>query len=424
MVDSPAGDGAMHRIHTAELAFILEPGRTQPVIKLPEKREDPALANRDIAAALSGTGPLPDVELHWTVHPTSYGATRVAKPEEPLGLFDPSKSEPDSMAAGAANAALVLRIPLYPVSQARGAMPLTPASIVFNDPAYDRDLSGPPSSDIKAINPAPAVHEQRGDLQVALDADRNVVNRKGVVTFMLDVRYERPMDALAQAQAEAEGIVPGGDIMMPDPAGQARCSFVLTTQEGVERVLHLPAPQDVRLGIVYTLPLAALREADKSPARMHAGDTLALTLSLKNDLALELMLWDASAGKAKPVSIGAGSKNERTVRLVLTDDAVIEPPPALYAALHRTGSSLEKWRLSMPLHAQSPLPRRIDLVEPARGFRTGMLHRHATFVWYLSCPAMQLAGKTLYVLKSDRNGQAYWPSEASEFVTPVELGAA
>ena len=419
-----------HNIHTAELEFVLEPGRGQPFGKL--------AANRDIAAALSGAGPLPGVELHWTVHPTSEGATRVAAPKSLLGLFDPRKSEPDSMAAGsAANAALVLQIPLYPVSQTRGAMPLTPASIIFNDPAYDRDLSGPPSSDIKAINPAPAVHEQRGDLQVALDVDRNVVNRKGVVTFMLDVRYERPMDALAQAQAEKEGVVPGGDITMPaEPvaaasdaglnvtpeAGQALCSFMLTTQEGVARKLHLPAPQDVKLGIVYTLPLAALREADMSPARLQAGDTLALTLSLKNDPPLTLMLWDASARTAKPVSIAAGSKNERTVRLVLTDDAVIEPPPALYAALHRTASSTEKWRLSMPLHAQSPLPRRIDLLEPARGFRTGMLHRHATFVWYLSCPATQLAGETLYVLKSDRNGQAYWPSEASEFVTPVELG--
>lgn len=422
MVDSPAGDGARQRIHTAELEFILESGRTQPVIKLPEKREGPALANRDIAAALSGTGPLPGVELHWAVHPTSYGATRVAKPKEPLGMFDPSKSDPDSMAAGTANAALVLRIPLYPVSQGRGAMPLTPASIIFNDPAYDRDLSGPPSSDIRAINPAPAVHEQRGDLRVALDVDRNVVNRQGVVTFMLDVRYERPMDALAQAQAEKAGIVPGGDIMMPGTAGQARCSFILTTQDGVARDLHLPTDQEVRLGIVYTLPLAALRETDKSPARLHPGDTLALTLSLKNDLALELMLWDASARTARPISIGAGSKNVRTVRLVITDDAVVEPPPALYAALHRTSSN-EKWRLSMPLHAQSPLPRRIDLVEPARGFRTGMLHRHATFVWYLSCPATQLAGETLYVLKSDRNGQAYWPIDASEFVTPVELGA-
>lgn len=412
---SPAGDGSEHHIHTAEVRLVLDPGRGRPFIEQE--------VHGAIALALAGAGPLPAVELHWTVHPTSRGSTRVAPPEQPLALFDPAQTAPASLAAGTGDAPLVLRIPLYPVSQARGTMPLTPASIIFNDPAYDRDLSGPPKSDIKPINPAPAGLEARGALRLALDVDRDVVNCQGVITFMLDVRYERPMDALAQDQAEAANIVAGGDLEKPGSLGQARCSFMLTTQEGVSRPLKLPAPEAVRLGIVYTLPLAALREDDGTPARLHAGDTLAFTLALDNSGPLELRLWNAGAAKVEPVTIAKDAVNVRAVRLLLSDDAVIEPPPALYAALHRTSSGDKKWRLSMPLHAQSPLPRRIDLVEPGRGFRTGMLHRHASFVWYLSCPASQLAGETLYVMKSDRNGQAYWPEEVSEFNEPVKLGA-
>jgi hypothetical protein len=46
-------------------------------------------------------------------------------------------------------------------------------------------------------------------------------------------------------------------------------------------------------------------------------------------------------------------------------------------------------------------------LEPAHGFRTGMMTRNADFVWYLSSPATMLAEQSLAIHKSDRNRQGY-----------------
>jgi hypothetical protein len=90
----------------------------------------------------------------------------------------------------------------------------------------------------------------------------------------------------------------------------------------------------------------------------------------------------------------------------------------LGAALLRSRTKVrgnDAWRIAVPLHAQSPLPWRVDLVEPARDFRRGMERRQATFVWPLVRRRDELMGHALYVVKSDRNGQTYLPDGESEF---------
>jgi hypothetical protein len=39
----------------------------------------------------------------------------------------------------------------------------------------------------------------------------------------------------------------------------------------------------------------------------------------------------------------------------------------------------------------------------------------------LARPAALFGPNSLYVIKSDRNGQAYWPASAGEFLAPVTL---
>ncbi|WP_374310562.1 hypothetical protein [Methylocella sp.] len=82
------------------------------------------------------------------------------------------------------------------------------------------------------------------------------------------------------------------------------------------------------------------------------------------------------------------------------------------------GGEAEAWRLAAPLHAQSPLPSRVDLVEPARSFRRAMMRRRASFVWTLVRPRAEFDDKCVTVVKSDRNGQTYLPEKLDEFIQP------
>jgi hypothetical protein len=72
-------------------------------------------------------------------------------------------------------------------------------------------------------------------------------------------------------------------------------------------------------------------------------------------------------------------------------------------ALLRTGGEGAS-RLSVPLHAQSPLPWMVDLVDPARDFRQGMMRHHAAFVWTLIRPSADFKSDCIFVIKADRNG--------------------
>ncbi|OYT88700.1 MAG: hypothetical protein CFE43_21175 [Burkholderiales bacterium PBB3] len=397
-----------------------------------------------IARALTSTVPTPRIEVQWTVQPTSHRKEVLASPKpEQSELFGPKPVGFRTLIAGGGERApLTLRMPLYPVVQARGALPLTPATLVFGDPAYDRDLASPPVSARKPVSViAPGELDHRGDLRMTLYADRGRVNRRGVVTLMLDVAYERRMDELAQEAAEEQGAGPGGDLMYAtDPKEVATMTLKVLATNGTKRDLEYANAKSANelwlaLGTVYELPLAMLVETDGQPASLLPGDVLLVGVTLRGlrpsvppsaspPTSVEVKLWNTGKQSADEVAIPLTPEVNCTLTLTLTDESVVEPPPALYLALQRTRNAKGNWRLAVPLHAQSPLPRRVDLMDPARGFRSGMMKRHADFVWYMTCPKSQLGDHSLTVLKSDRNGQGYWPSTSSEFLTPEDFDSA
>ncbi len=248
---------------------------------------------------------------------------------------------------------------------------------------------------------------------------------------MLDVRFERPMDEVAQSRAEKKGVSAGGDLMEDQTCTDndenevqitiADMRFQVQPKFGVVRDLQFGEELVLVPGTVYELPLAALTETDDSPARLDAGDILVMEAALKDskpNKVININIWHSELGKEKDVNLYPAGPVACTLRLVLTDEPVVEPPPALYAALLRTKVEEDQWRIGVPLHAQSPLPWRVDLVEPARDFRKGLMRRHANFIWTLLRPRAELIEENaLYVMKSDRNGQTYLP-DVGEFQTP------
>lgn len=213
----------------------------------------------------------------------------------------------------------------------------------------------------------------------------------------------------------------------------ARIGLRLVPVDGPARPLRFgqtPAAKGplVEAGTVYEMPLAQLTEENGDPAMLRAGDVLQVDAALGFDkdalLQPEVMatLWHKGRGQPQTATlvIPTGSAPHSLLNITLTDEAVAEPPAALYLALHRSGAD-DASRLSVPLHAQSPLPRRLDLMDAGRGFRQGLLRRHADFVWYMSSTDARLGAYALVPVKSDRNGQAYFPSSAAEFLTPVRF---
>jgi hypothetical protein len=273
-----------------------------------------------------------------------------------------------------------------------------------------------------------ALPQGRGDLLLVFAADRAQLNRRGVVTFMLDARLERPMDEVAQARAEDDANNPvslGGDLMLDGQTDIATLRLELQPKGGAPRALRFAKDRvPITPGTVYEMPLAGITEADGTAARLVPGDILLLETAVAGEAAV-VKLWNSEHNTAKCIDLLPPDKKPvaRSLRFVLTDDPVIEPPPALYAALLRTETTRgsNDWQVAAPLHAQSPLPRRVDLVEPARDFRRGMMRRHASFVWTLTRPRSDFAERSLYVIKSDRNGQTYLPVVDDEFLTPERL---
>lgn len=410
----PASDDT-HRVERANIDVILDP------LDAPEGRARPALDT--IAAALADTGRLPAVEVQWTVLPdtarpatwTPTGASRrltVADAEPRLTASPP----------GAPRAPLTLRFPLHAVTAERGALPLTPITLLFGDPAYDPGLASAPfEHGARVALVDPSLQSGRGDLRVSLAADRPRVHVRGVITLLADIRYEKVMNDVEQLRAEQSihKVSHGGDHVPGAanlPAHDATLTVKVQPRDGQERPLKIASKADAPLAwsTIYELPIAALREQDDSPARLAAGDSL--TLEMRATKA-PIELWDTT--KQAPGTIDLkkyGLDIDRVLRLILTDDPVIEPPPALYAALVRMIDPTP--RVFAPLHAQSPLPHRVDLLDPLRDFRRGMLHRRAFFVWTLLRPRRDLERSFgLAILKWDRNGQTHIPT-ASEFLSP------
>jgi hypothetical protein len=265
--------------------------------------------------------------------------------------------------------------------------------------------------------------KNRGAARLFLSTDRARINRRGSIAFMVDIRFERPPALYAAAG-------PNGDVADVDgwdpPDGNV---FVLSLQlfpaarSDKVRYLWLGADKKqapIKLATVYELSLGSLVEDDGSPAKLTAGDVLQLSIFGVGEP--KIKLWNSEAGSPTAAFQLKPQRGDLTLatQLTLTEEPVVEPPPALYAALSYRGP-VER-QLTLPLYAQSPLPWRVDSRDLKQDFRNGLVRRSATFVWGLARPSTELArdvpqGRKLrtFIVKVDRNGQTYLPEDPGEF---------
>lgn len=372
------------------------------------------VARADIAAALSGTA-LPPVELQLTLHPSdsrkahSYSAADYRLPV----------TDADSLAIGGDRPPLTLRLALFPVTETRGALPLLPLTLLFRDPAFDRDLAGEPASIARPVAGVADADADagRGRLQFWLQAERPQIQCGTSVSLMLDLRYEMPLSEREQLAA-GNSVVPGGDLLVgKEPKALLR--FGLDTAAGTSRWLKLGSSAEVVLPLakVAELSLTRLRELDGSPAVIEPGDQLVIQATLPQ---CDVEFWSADSGKPK---VAVTTPQELRLRLTLSADPVSPPPSALYAAIERCERD-GGWYAQLLAHAQSPLPWRTDLIAPARDFRRGVMRRSAVFAWTVMRPHETVKRHAITVIKQDRNGQTWIPEEEAQFSRPLTIRTA
>jgi hypothetical protein len=415
--------------------LVLDPREQQPAVGA-----GTAAIHAGLAAALSAGSFA--VELRLTVHPSKGDAAAIAT-GAPVALTLTDKL---ALAVGTDRPPVTMRWTMPAVTAIRGGMPLLPTTLLFVDPAYEAGLANPPHEkiallDTKGVTNLPA---NRGAARVIFSADRGRVNRRGSVAFMLDARFERPSEALADAG--------DGDFTKASPPLLLLLKLIPRERTETIRFLTvagLPEPE-VRFASVYELSLAALTETDGSPARLQAGDVLELTVTEREPEQVTLTMHNSeTGGDSSPIKLstkppanapkppeGQASRGfGLSLPLTLTDEPVVEPPTALYAALTLTSrefkpdpadasTTVTAPVLSLPLYAQSPLPWRVDFRDLKRDFRAGLVRRSATFVWGLSRSLAEIGTGTsstkiqAHVVKMDRNGQTYLPETPQELLPP------
>ncbi|HWJ41117.1 MAG TPA: hypothetical protein VNT29_08280 [Candidatus Limnocylindrales bacterium] len=388
----------------------------------------PGTAHPAIAAAFA-SAVLPPVELRLVVHPETRKRIEFAAPTDSKLTIEESP-----LAKGTERAPVTLRMPLAPVQRSRGALPLAPTSLVFTDPAYNVALASAPVEQRLPIQPPNVtLPDSRGALFAVLYADRARVNRRGSVTFMIDIAFERKLPDFARAQLPASV---SGDIVESTKAFAIGIEVV--AKNGARRTLFIgkpsprpvpgfknPAQPAIELETVYELSLSSLVETDGTLAALIAGDMLEITVSDPNEVVGVKLVTESPVQPPVAIAKLHSKPVTRTLRIIVTDEPVVEPPPALYAALVRRGNDGTA-RLSLPLYAQSPLPWRVDLRDARNDFRLGLMRRNANFVWSLTRPRTERDQLGIHIVKVDRNGQTYLPPKEDiekKFMKPRKPGS-
>lgn len=395
----------------------------------------------DIAAAIAASAGAPVAELRLTVHPDAGTNAELGPVRKPFALSVRDGGGVPMLPEGGRRPPVTLRLPMPAVASARGALPLVPTTLLFTDPAYDAELSSPPAEDGRRVSVGiaappggtPALPPGRGAVQAVLYADRRTVDRLGSVALMLDVRFERPSPPTA---ADGSAGVADGDLGFEEnPKRHFRLSAAVQPRRGERRSLAVAGgaePPRLALARVYELSLAALAELDGAPARLAPGDVLELSVADADALAdrATFRLWDSDAGRLTPdLRFAEDRPLSRTLRLPVTERPAVEPPSALYAALAWTRTETGGAALSLPLHAQSPLPTRIDLRDLKGDLRRGLVTRTATFAWILGRPVADTRDEggeprfRVHVCKAERSGQTHLPEALDhDFIAPERMG--
>jgi hypothetical protein len=290
-----------------------------------------------------------------------------------------------------------LRVPVRPT--ARPSLNVSLSTLVFADPSYDRELSGPGPSDSQ--------RDKDGVLwKVALD------------------RFEYGTDTPVYF---AFGPIGDKGLFVKKSQPPIKGTLTLQRQPARKEEGDPPKPQDLVIGgidhsagtnehaigasLAYGVTIDQLRVFDraesdaskqvKGPAEFLDGDQIVVSIGFKDAHGVDRTL---------------------SVRAMVVPRPIIAPPPAVYALVAPFGDpdgNKEK-TARVALHATAPLPQRIEFPDLLADLAIGHIRRRALFIWTSSdAPAAAPARATL--VKIDRAGGGQLPERTSDLFSRLPL---
>lgn len=288
---------------------------------------------------------------------------------------------------------LSLALPLVP--HARPWLPIETATVMFGDPAYDRELAGP----------ALSAERIDGDTRTCLVVDRFAYDPGETIYFLFGKRNP--------------------DFDMPPPMGKAEPPPFLVTEsrsldikllrevpgEAAPREIPLVAkdlPSDKNLlgGVAYALPIASLMRRDSTePLAIKANDRIVLKLD--------------QGTASEPLSLS----------VTIVPEPVVAPPSSVFAvvtfdevAKPRNEEKEQKlpW-LTPVLVASAPLPQRIEFTDLVMDLARGHVRRRAVFEWAFAARTALSNGGYAGLVKIDRTGGGQICEKLEDLMAPINL---
>lgn len=292
-----------------------------------------------------------------------------------------------------------LTLPLLRGAGDRVTLPVKIRTLVFGDPAYDRQLGSPAfRSEPVEVDATIGTVDVKARLVLAVDREEyhldDSVHLRPVL--VADKAKDGTGSSLEPKLKENTQLKLSVDVIP-----KRREDDVVPPQ--LRRLLVPDAQgepaEDCAAGVasVYALhPRSLLEKNSMRPAQLNPGDQLRLTLTISVTEA------DESQVKETKVCI---------VMVRLTDLPSIAPPPAVYSLVTIDAGFT---RAEVALHACAPLPDNLEYPSLAKDLANGYVRRRALFIW----PWGSLQdGKVLAnLVKVDRSGGAQLPTGAADFM--------
>lgn len=278
---------------------------------------------------------------------------------------------------------IALRLPVRPT--ARPSLNIDMSTLVFADPSYDRELSGPGPSDPQRDNAGVF-------WKVALDRFEYGADTPLYFAF-------GSIDATTGGFSGA--LKPDGSLQLQrkpfksdEPAAPVEPLLIagVTPQANTD-----PPTYSIKAIEAYGISFDQLRRKDQ-PVAFTDGDEIIVAVSFTRD----------EPDPSNPATI---KKVTRTLscRAKVVSRPIIAPPPAVYSLVVPGKANTAR----VVLHATAPLPQRIEFPALLSDLAIGHIRRQALFVWPTSnLPALAPDSATL--VKIDRAGGGQLPERVSD----------
>ncbi|OMQ39325.1 hypothetical protein [Pseudomonas putida] len=262
--------------------------------------------------------------------------------------------------------------------------PIEVATIVFADPAYDRELAGPAHSTSKT---------GAGEKKYLLALDRAEYDLSQIIYFSFGEVNSGFLEPISKTPPLSIGDVWFITIeLSPKAPVKGKATRPLTISG-----LPLAVPAQGNSGKAYAIPIAALAEADGKPATLAPGDRLSISVRplVPKDLPQDFEL-----------SIDVG----------IVAFPVIAPPAAIYGVVTHDG------QMATPvLFASAPQASLIEFPDLIADLVRGHVRRRALFVWPFVPRTPILPGeRKAGLVKIDRTGGGQIPERPDVDFPPAE----